>query len=223
MSTDLIKAGKERGATSCGSTLAETTGSLVANQDRDDPFAVTFAPAQPTLAAARQITALQELGTAPELDINRAEQNREEARERFETIPPDATLYGSIRLFKAAMIERAPEAWLHAAIGLMLDGQPGAEFLPASYRHGIIDSIINDDVLPPFSCAALIMAIRDLRRNIEGVPSPATFIKACTQNRSGFRRLIDLTEKLIVVRQNAEDVLIKLGEVKVEGNQDDPF
>jgi hypothetical protein len=45
-------------------------------------------------------------------------------------------------------------------------------------------------------------------------------LQACIKHRTGFRKLVSLTEQLIEVRQNAEDVLIGLGELKVP---EDPF
>jgi hypothetical protein len=64
------------------------------------------------------------------------------------------------------------------------------------------------------------MAIRELRRTTEGVP-PATFLKTCIKHRAGFRKLVSLTEQLIEVRQNAEDVLIETGDVKLPDDDDD--
>jgi hypothetical protein len=65
------------------------------------------------------------------------------------------------------------------------------------------------------------MATRELRRTTEGVRSPATFLKTCIKHRAGFRKLVSLTEQLIEGRQNAEDVLIETGDVKLPDDDDD--
>jgi hypothetical protein len=203
------------------------TGNMVPTSANhaDDPFQRLFEPARAALIAARKLKTLASLSTARMLNIQNAEQHREIALERFEMIPEDAVMYGARRQFEAAETEPAPEPWLHAAIGLMLDSIPGAEAVSPAYRFGLIDSITNDDDSPGFSCAVIVMAIREMRRTIEGVPSPATFLKACTKHRGNFSKLVSFTERLIEIRQNAEDILEATGDLKFEYDDDEdvPF
>jgi hypothetical protein len=70
------------------------------------------------------------------------------------------------------------------------------------------------------------MASREVRR-IPGdlPPSHGAFLHACVKARAEFRKLAHLAERLIEVRQNAEDILIELGEVKISpaDDEDVPF
>jgi hypothetical protein len=206
MSTELIRAG--------------STGSLVANQDRDDPFSIVFAPARPALAAAMQLHPLLRLIGTPLLDVGHAAKHRDAALERCAAIPRDKEMYAARKQFEAAEQEPAPEPWLHAAIGLTLDSMPGAESLPPSFRFGLVDLMMHDedvhgDYRPGFSYAVVAKAAREIRRTCECVPSQATFLKACTKHRAGFRKLVSLTERLIELRQNSEDVLQETGDLTI--------
>jgi hypothetical protein len=57
-----------------------------------------------------------------------------------------------------------------------------------------------------FSCAVVAVAIREVRRTSEFVPSAATVIKACQEQRRKFRKLQRTVETLIDLRQNSAEV-----------------
>jgi hypothetical protein len=190
-----------------------TTGSvIVAGDQEDDPFAVVFGPARPTLLAARTLKPLRRFSDLAMLNLKQPEKHRDDAVERFEHIPEDAVMYAARKLF--AETEPAPEAWLHAAVGLTLDSIPSAKDLPRSFRFGLVDLMTDDET--GFSYAVVAMASREIRRIVGDLPpSQAAFLQACVKARAEFRMLVGLTGRLIEVRQNAEDVLLDLGEVKV--------
>jgi hypothetical protein len=57
--------------------------------------------------------------------------------------------------------------------------------------------------------------VREIRRTAEFVPPHAAFLKLCSQHRSLFRTRQCHVGRLIELRQNAEDVLIKTGDLTV--------
>jgi hypothetical protein len=190
-----------------------TAGHVVATDDCVNPFALIFEPAEQTLAAVRKHKPLRRFSDVPLLSLKQPGKHRAAAWDRFEHIPEDAALYRDRALFEAAETEPAPEAWLHAAAGLTLDSIPAAKDLPRSYRFGLVDLLMDDET--GFSYAAVAMASREVRRILGDLPpSQAAFLHACVKARAGFRKLVALTEQLIEVRQNAEDILNELGEVK---------
>jgi hypothetical protein len=203
-------------------------GSLTVGADADDPFAMVFAPARPALNAARKLKPLfdwlerydEMKREYPHLHVKRANEHQAAALERCEQIPADRIMYAVDKVFRAAEFEAAPEPWLHAAIGLMLDSMPNAKNTSPSYRFALVDAMMHDpDVFggygPGFSHAVLAQSVREIRRTAEFVPSHATFLKLCSSHRSQFQKWQWSVSSLIDLRQNAEDVLIATGDLKV--------
>jgi hypothetical protein len=73
-----------------------------------------------------------------------------------------------------------------------------------------------DDGDSGFSYAAVVQASRQIRRTSGDLPpSQAAFLQACVKARSDFGKLVSFTDRLIELRQNAEDVLIATGDLEV--------
>jgi hypothetical protein len=131
-----------------------------------------------------------------------------------------ALMYQAEELFHTAECEAAPEPWLHAAIGLTLDRMPSAKNLSPSYRFGLVDSMLRDPEVwggyrPGFSYAVIAQVARDVRRTGDFTPSPAEFLKLCGKHRSLFCERQSHIRRLVNLRQNAGDVLIETGDLKV--------
>jgi hypothetical protein len=184
----------------------------------EDPFEVAFRPARPVLDA---VVALRKPMAwldrrPPLLDLRRAREHREAAVERCEMIPKDPELYRAGKLFEEGECEPAPEAWLHLALGAMLASMPAAANVHDAFRCAIADGAYHDPEIwgpyrPGFSCAAVARSIREARR-LDVLPSPGSFLSMCVRHRTWFRRSRMSINDLIAIRQNAEDVLIKLGD-----------
>ncbi len=175
------------------------TGSLVPVGADDDPFAVVFVPAKPALDAALKLQPLfawlerhyQNVSREflPLLDVKRAQEHKAVAFRRCAAIPEDAAMYQNEELFRSAECEAAPEAWLHAAIGLMLDSMPNAKNVSPSYRYGLVDSMLRDPEVwggyrPGFSYPVIAQVAREVRRMGDFAPSQAEFLKLCGKHRS---------------------------------------
>lgn len=203
------------------------TGFMSTNAGVDtggDPFEAVFRPARPTLDAIVQLrTPLSWLRRQkrPPLDVERASQIRMEAIKRCELIPTDSDLYRAGRLFEQAEAEPAPELWVHLVLGVWLDSKPAAANIREAFRHGIVDSMMNDpevfgDYLPGFSPAVIAQAVRADRRQDTGAPpSAGGFLVLCAKHRDQFRRWRADINDLLGIRQNAEDILIALGDERL--------
>jgi hypothetical protein len=150
------------------------------------------------------------------LDVAWASQHRHQAIERCELIPKDPELYQARKLFEQAEHEAAPIEWTHLAIALMLDSVPDVRHISDAFRHAIVDGAYNDPEIwgsyaPGFSCGVIARSVREARR-LDGLPSPGAFLSMCVRNRAWFRHSRASINDLIEIRQNAEDVLIKLGD-----------
>jgi hypothetical protein len=206
--------------------------------DGEDPFKVIFGPARTTLNAARKIQPLVNVykgavssSTGFRMvsagNLEEAKKHRELALNHFESIPKDRLMYRAIKLFRAAERESAPGPWLHAAIGLIFDAIPNAKNVSASVRFGLVDSMLYDEEVwegyrPGFSAPVIAQVGREVRRACQFAPGPAEFLKLCQKHRASFKELAFYADKLILVRQAAEDVLIMTGDVTDEVS-DDPF
>jgi hypothetical protein len=189
-----------------------------------DPFEVVFRPARPTLDVVVQMrTPLSWLRRQkrPPLDVKRASQHRMEAIKRCELIPMDSDLYRAGRLFEQAEAEPAPELWIHLVLGIWLDSRPAAANIREAFRYGIVDSMFHDpevweDYLPGFSAPVIAQAIRADRRQDTGAPpSAGGFLVLCAKHRDQFRRWRADINDLLGIRQNAEDILIALGDERL--------
>jgi hypothetical protein len=203
------------------------TGLMSTNVGGDiggDPFEV-LRPAQPMLdAVIRMRTPLLWLKRQkrPTLDAKRASQHRMEAIRRCELIPMDRDLYRAERLFEQAETEPAPEWWMHMVLGVWLDSRPAAANIREAFRCGIVDSMYRDpevsgeDYLPGFSAPVIAQAIREDRRLDTGAPpSAGGFLALCAKHREQFRRWRADINDLLGIRQNAEDILIALGDERL--------
>src|SRR5207247_1241013 len=189
-----------------------------------DPFEVVFRPTRPTLDAVvrlrPQLLWLRRQKRPP-LDVKRASQHRMEAIKRCELIPMDRDLYRNDRLFEQAEAEPAPELWMHVVLGVWLDSRPAAANIREPFRYGIIDSMFHDpevwgDYSPGFSAPVIAQAIREDRRLDTGAPlSAGGFLALCAKHREQFRRWRADINDLLGIRQNAEDILIALGDERL--------
>jgi hypothetical protein len=191
----------------------------------EDPFEVPLRPAQPTLDAAvrlRPPLLWLRRQKRPPLDVKRAGQHRMEAIRRCELIPMDRDLYRADRLFEQAETKPAPEWWMHTVLGVWLDSRPAAANIREAFRCGIVDSMYRDpevwgeDYLPGFSAPVIAHAIREDRRQDTGAPpSAGGFLALCAKHREQFRRWRADINDLLGIRQNAEDILIALGDARL--------
>jgi hypothetical protein len=143
----------------------------------DDPFAAISVPAGPTLQAIAHLNPSVDWVVANNcsphltLDVRRADEFLDEADDRLKLIPPTDVLRQAEQLFRDAERTPAEAAWLHVALGVMLDSLPNADKISASYRFGIIDSITYDDAFAGgFSQPVVIRAIRELRKTRRSFP-----------------------------------------------------
>jgi hypothetical protein len=179
-----------------------------------DPFATIMVPCRPTLQAVVHLKPSVDWVIANNcnphltLDLHRADEFLDEADERLKLIPPIDVLQQAFQLFRDAERIPAEPGWLHIAIGIMMDSLPNAGRVSASYRFGIIDSIVYDDAFAGgFSQPVVIRAIRELRKVQTFVPAPADFLKACMVEKRFFRESQMRTEQLVSIRENAEAVV----------------
>jgi hypothetical protein len=179
-----------------------------------DVFRTTFAPAQPVLDAVvemwKPLTWLnrQRRSGRPLFELSRA-------AELIESIPDSDRLADAGALFLKAEEEPAPEgeAWLHIALGVWLESEPGAVSFPDAFRCAIADSLYRDptvwgDYEPGFSAAVVAMSIRAAR--LQGALSPGAFVKLCLKHRRLFRALNSDIDVLMQLRWDAEDELEEL-------------
>lgn len=179
-----------------------------------DPFAAILTPAKPALDAMAYLKGaidwIAANSSSPYLTLNvqQALQFADEAADRLQLIPPTEILRQAGQLFEDAVRIPAPPAWLHIALGIMLNSMPNAGKVSPSYRFGVVDSMLNDEEFAPgFSEAVVFRAIRQVRKAEKFVPSPAQFLEACKQQKRIFDEMHMRTEQLISIRENAEAVL----------------
>jgi hypothetical protein len=61
---------------------------------------------------------------------------------------------------------------------------------------------------------SVFIVFREARRQ-GGLPAPGNFLALCTRHRSWFQHAQARMHDLLEIRQNAEDILIKLGDDRV--------
>jgi hypothetical protein len=204
-------------------------GTALAQFGGEDPFQIAFRPAAAVLdtvvALRKPLMWLdrqrQVNGRLPLLSLSRASEHRGAAIERCEVIPKDPDLYRAMRLFESAECEPAPEGegWVHFAIGVMLDSAPTPADVHDAYRCAIVDGAYRDpelwgDYEPGFSAPVIVRSVREARLQA-ALPSAGSFLKMCVRHRAWFGRSRMSIWDLIEIRQNAEDVLTKLGDDRV--------
>jgi hypothetical protein len=196
---------------------------------QQDPFKVAFARALPTITAVRELAPALRWLDSKEGESNRLSlptrkrdiepQHRHEALRRYQLVPDFDRLDVMCNLFHAAEHEPASEAWLHVAIGLMLDSMPNAKNVSPSYRFSVVDSMLYDekvfeDYRPGFSQAVMYRTIQDVRRTSEYAPTPAVFLEKCVAHRLWFKHRRNSVGCLWHIRDNAEHVLLNTGDLK---------
>lgn len=157
--------------------------------------------------------------------------NRDRARFYYDMIPDqNAVLDQAADLFHAAEHEPAPPEWARIALDLMLASMPNAGKVSEHYAAGLIDSIMDDpevwqDYNPGFSYPVIAQVVREIRRASTFVPAHAEFLEMCQKHRQLFRRWQYDVLFLHNMRDDAEAILISLGEVKVPPivDEDLPF
>jgi hypothetical protein len=170
---------------------------------------------------------VQNAASFPPLD----ERFLEPARQRLRQIPDRCALNDQHAALWDACYTPASPAETRLFIALVLDGIPAAA---AQTTAALIDAIVItlsgspfDD--PPgkhaFSCPVLMSAARALWAQSKFAPAPAEFLAAATAARERYLLALHLTNKLIDIRMDAEDVVETLGEPAAPlGDGDDiPF
>jgi hypothetical protein len=176
-----------------------------------DQFEIIFRPAKPTLDALIDVRKPlawlnQRRGSSrPMFDPK-------EALELLDIVPHADHLAKAGVLFLEAEQHPAPEAWLHLAIGLMLDSEPAAANLSDATRCAVADSAYRDpdvwqDYEPGFSPPVVVRAIREAR--LQGALSPGIIVNLFMKHRRLFKALNADVDALMRVRWDAEDAAEK--------------
>ena len=110
----------------------------------------------------------------------------------------------------------------------MLAGFPNAKNVSEHYAAGIVDAVMDDAEVwqgyrPGFSCPVAVLAIREAKRSSTFVPTHAEFLQLCQNHRRQFRQWNYDLPDLCNLRDFAEAILINLGELQPEQNEDDWF
>lgn len=214
--------------------IRPSSGDIVAAAVPEDYFALVFSPAKSTLDIVRTMQPCfawcdKNRDRDGNLDVDHLDtrkaawaKNREKARFRYGIIPDQTEVLAKAEhLFHAAEHEPAPVDWLRAAVHLMLAGFPNARGVSEHYAAGIVDAVMDDQEVwqgyaPGFSCAVTVRAIREVKRGSKFVPTHTEFLELCQKHRRQFQSWQwDLT-RLTTLRDQAEAILINLGEVQVE-------
>jgi hypothetical protein len=188
---------------------------IVSEAGSEDPFEITFAPAKPVLDAIIEMW-------KPLAWLDRQRRSRlplfdpERAAELIDLIPSGGRIAKAGTLFLEAEEISAPEAWVHVAVGLMLQSEANPNAIDGdAYRCAITDGAFRDpEVWEPydagFSAAVVVRSIRQARRQ-GALPSPGGFLKLCAKHREQFKKWNADTSTLLEIRWAAEDVLDQIG------------
>jgi hypothetical protein len=186
--------------------------SIINEPGSEDQFEITFRPAKPVLDAVVELW-------RPLVWLDRRRRTKlplfdaKQAAELIEFIPAGHRIAKAGALFIEAEEVPAPEAWMHIAVGLML--QEFVANVSDSYRCGVTDGAYRDpDVWgsydPGFSTAVVVRSIRDAR--LQGaLPSTGDFVKLCIKHRRWFKARHADTSTLLNLRYAAEDALDEIG------------
>jgi hypothetical protein len=178
----------------------------------EDPFETVFAPAKSVLDAIIEMW-------GPLRWLHRQQQSQrtifdpKQAGKLIDLVPPGHRIAKAGGLYLEAEEISAPEAWVHVAIGLMLQ-EAGASVSDA-YRCAITDGAFRDPEIwgsyePGFSAAVIVRTIREVR--LKGaIPSTGGFLNLCAKQRAQFKSWRADTSTLLEVRYAAEDVLEQSG------------
>jgi hypothetical protein len=178
----------------------------------EDPVQAVFRPAKPAIDAHIEILE----------PFRWLDQQRRLRRPLFEpskaasllgVIPPGHRLAEAGLRFLQAEEVSAPEAWVHLAIGMMLQSQPNPiSFDGDAYRCTVVDGLYADPEVwgrygPGFSAAVVVRTIRQIRGDYVELPPPGRFINLCVEQRRWFRERHEDIGTLMDLRYQAEDAL----------------
>ncbi|MET4788261.1 hypothetical protein ABIF64_000439 [Bradyrhizobium japonicum] len=219
--------------------IRPNTGDMIAPVP-EDYLQIVFSPARPTLDMIRTLQPCfnwcdkhrdSDGNITARISTQKGfrEKNRDGARFLFDLIPDQTEVLNKAdSLFHAAEHEPAPVDWIAAAINLMLAGFPNAKTVSEHYVSGIVDAAMDDEEVwqgyaPGFSTPVVVRTIREVKRSCTFVPAHAEFIELLQKHRQWFRsRQWDLL-RLSDLRDRAEAILIGLGEVRFEFDDEEPF
>jgi len=158
---------------------------------------------------------------------NPEKHHRALAAERWQFIPEFPDLLEAMDAFGTAFHE-TDETIIRVLIGLMLDGLPSAKTLPsASYTDALVFllSDLDDDEDQPtsecFSALVIAAAAVEVWRSSTFAPSPAEFLAAAKRKRREFHRAHQVANRLYDLREQAESILIRFGDIKSEAGRGD--
>lgn len=184
------------------STGVVTTGGAV------DPFEVAFAPAKLVLDAMIEMRKplawlyRQRRSGRPLFEPARA-------AELIDLIPDGGQLARAGALILEAVEQPAPEAWVHVAVGLMLQADRASVDSDA-YRCAVVDSLYRDLEIwehyePGVSAPVVVKAIREAR--LQGAPTSGAFVLLCLKHRRLLKAIHNQISDLMELRYQAEDTL----------------
>jgi hypothetical protein len=156
----------------------------------------------------------------PDLCVSKPQQERKEARERWRYLPDFPVLLEAGNAFDEGWRADADELKTRALVGVMLDALPSAKTLPsASYVDAVLFTLLHDEPdrwtgLTEFPPLAIAAAVAEVWRKMTFAPSPAELLELAREKRAEFHRFGDVADRLYELREQAEQVLIKLGDLK---------
>lgn len=189
----------------------------------EDPIRVAFSPAKPTTDALTKLRPArnwladwQKRDGRQSCMLNLEKyhpcQLVDEAKSRLAIVPDTTVLEEARQLFRDAEHVAAPAGWYMLALNAMLAGAPNTKSVAPAYAFAIVDSILYDEEIqdgygPGFSCPVVVGALRELRREMEFIPTAADVLQACRLHRRQFVEHQHIADVLIEVRRNAEEVI----------------
>ncbi len=141
------------------------------------------------------------------------EQGCTRARTRIAHLPERDVLHDELELIHQSVFEPATELQIRALIGVMLDALPtaGAQ-VKVTYLDAMTETLRHtrdegEGGAAGFSAAVLARSIRMIWARSKFPPAIAEFIAIAREARAEFRNALRLTERLIDIRLDAEDLV----------------
>jgi hypothetical protein len=145
-----------------------------------------------------------------------SDQHRATALKRIERIPSLDVLKQDAERLHTAIFSAATEAETRLVVGVMLDGLPAASSqISVGYIDAIVVSILHADddrssgdypEFKGFSGHVLVGVARKLWDEQKFAPAISELLAIAREKRAEFWRALQLTERLIEIRENAEDI-----------------
>jgi hypothetical protein len=162
-----------------------------------------------------------------ELSIEHAQKHRAMALARYRYLPPGEDLDRWHIAFQEAAYGESREPEARLLVGLMLDANPTARsFSSETYTDAIAEFVTADDARDPgmgfigFTPAVVAAAVREILRTQKFVPTIAEFLEVTKRKRMEFWQAMARTQTAIVMRENAERILIETGDLTVAAADD---